>query len=381
MRILGVSPVPLEPPLRSVPFLLPAALLSPALVAQAPETALDAALKAPLSAAQKRAVVEGLAAKLLKYYVFPDVARKTGDALKEKLRNGGYDGAGTRREFMDRLSEDLRTFGNDRHFRVRYDPEYKEDEDEDRPPSAEERQRMRTMAAKRGFGLAKAEILPGNIGLLDLRGFGPAEFVGPALGAAMAMLNGTDAFILDLRQNGGGSPETVAYLCSYFFDEGDSRHLNDIYDRPKDRTRQYWTVAVPGPRYGGTKPVWVLTSGRTFSGGEECAYDFQTQKRAVLVGETTGGGANPGGGVTLGEGFIAFVPTGRAINPVTKTNWEHVGVKPDLAVPAADALRVAHAAALRKLAEGEKDAEAKARLEARAAKVEKGEIDPPRYGR
>jgi hypothetical protein len=363
------------------PAFLPAALLGAALLAQAPPSALETALQAPLTAAQKKTVVDTLAAKLATNYVFPDVAAKTGDALKAKLAKGGYDGAGTRKAFMDLLSEDLRNFGNDRHFRVRYDPEFKEDEDEDRPPTAKEREEMKAMAARRGFGIAKAEILPGNVGLLDLRGFGPTEGVGPALSAAMAMLSGTDAFILDLRQNGGGSPETVAFLCSYFFDEGDSRHLNDIYNRPRNHTRQFWTVAVPGPRYGGTRPVWVLTSGRTFSGGEECAYDFQTQKRAVLVGEVTGGGANPGGAVALGEGFLAFVPTGRAINPVTKTNWEHVGVKPDVAVPAADALKVAHAAALRKLAEGEKDPDAKARLEARAAKVEKGEQDPPRYSR
>lgn len=362
-------------------LLLRLALAAPVLLAQAPPTALDKALQAPVTTAQKKTVVEGLAAKLTANYVFPEVAKKTGDALKAKLASGGYDGAGTRKAFMESLSEDLRTFGNDRHFRVRFDPEFKEDEDDDKPPTAKEREELRTMAAKRGYGLAKAEILPGNVGLLDLRGFGPTEAVGPALSAAMAMLSGTDAFILDLRQNGGGSPETVAYLCSYFFDEGDSRHLNDIYTRPKDETRQFWTVAVPGPRYGGTKPVWVLTSGRTFSGGEECAYDFQTQKRAVLVGETTGGGANPGGGVTLGEGFIAFVPTGKAVNPITKTNWEHVGVKPDLAVPATDALKVAHAAALRKLAAAEKDPDAKARLEDRAAKVERGEQDAPRYGR
>jgi len=354
-------------------LLLPAAVLC----AQAP----DAALNSPMTSAQKKTVVDGLAAKLAKNYVFPDVALKTGEALKAKLAKGGYDAAGSRQAFLELLSEDLRTFGNDRHFRVGFDPEFKEDEDDDKPPTAKEREEGRTIAARRGYGIAKAEILPGNVGLLDLRGFGPTEFVGQALSSAMTLLSGTDAFILDLRQNGGGSPETVAYLCSYFFDEGDNRHLNDIYNRPKDTTRQYWTINVPGVRYGGAKPVWVLTSSRTFSGGEECAYDFQTQKRATLVGEVTGGGANPGGGVTLGEGFIAFVPTGKAVNPITRTNWEHVGVKPDVAAPAADAQRLAHVAALKLLAEKEADPRAKTRLMGLAAKVEKGEVEPPRYAR
>lgn len=356
-------------------------LLPAALVAQAPQGPADPALQAPMTSAQKKTVVEGLAAKLAKNYVFPEVAQKTGDAIKAKLAKGGYDGAGTRKAFMELLSEDLRTFGNDRHFRVGFDPEFKEDEDDDKPPTAREREEGRAISARRGYGIAKAEILPGNVGLLDLRGFGPTEFVGQALSSAMTLLSGTDAFILDLRQNGGGSPETVAYLCSYFFDEGDSRHLNDIYNRPKDATRQYWTSNVPGVRYGGAKPVWVLTSSRTFSGGEECAYDFQTQKRATLVGEVTGGGANPGGGVTLGEGFIAFVPTGKAVNPITKTNWEHVGVKPDVAAPAADAQRQAHVAALKQLAEKETDPRAKTRLAGLAVKVEKGEVEPPRYAR
>jgi C-terminal processing protease CtpA/Prc len=166
---------------------------------------------------------------------------------------------------------------------------------------------------------------------------------------------------------------------SHFFEEGDTRHINSIYNRPKNETRQYWTSPTVSPRY--TKPVYVLTSARTFSGGEECAYDFQTQKRATLVGETTGGGANPGGPVSLGNGFLAFIPTGRAINPLTKTNWEHVGVKPDVAVPAAEALKTAHVALLKGILEKEKDADYRKRLEGILAKVEKGEVEAPAYGR
>jgi C-terminal processing protease CtpA/Prc len=183
--------------------------------------------------------------------------------------------------------------------------------------------------------------------------------------------------ILDLRRNGGGEPASVAYLMSHFFPAGDERHLNDIYYREGDETRQFWTSAAVKVRY--LKPVYVLTSGFTFSGGEECAYDFQTQKRGTLVGETTGGGANPGEFVALGHGFVAFIPNGRAINPVTHTNWEHVGVKPDVAVPAAQAEKMAYAQILRSLIANATGPEARDELRTILTRVEKGESEKVSY--
>jgi C-terminal processing protease CtpA/Prc len=166
----------------------------------------------------------------------------------------------------------------------------------------------------------------------------------------MALLANTDALIIDLRANGGGSPEMVQYLCSYFF-EGEPVHLNDLYFRPENETRQFWTLSwIPGRRYVG-KPLYLLTSSRTFSGAEEFAYDMQTQKRATIVGETTGGGANPGGPVDIAAGFEVFVPMGRAINPVTQTNWEGKGVEPEVKCAAAEALVRAHKLALQGLLE------------------------------
>jgi C-terminal processing protease CtpA/Prc len=203
--------------------------------------------------------------------------------------------------------------------------------------------------------------------------------VAAAYSAAMTVLSGTDALIIDLRRNGGGEPGSVANLMSHFFAEGDERHLNDLYYRAQDITHQYWTDPSVGPRYD--KPVYVLTSGRTFSGGEECAYDFQTQKRATLVGETTGGGANPGDEFAIGHGLAAFIPTGRAINPITHSNWEHVGVKPDIAVAAAQAQQTAYVAILRTLLAAATDPDQRAELQDALTKAEKGESDPPSYAR
>lgn len=351
-------------------LLLPALVLSLAAQDAAPPT---------LDSAQRKAVVASLARALNAQYVFPEVAAGLGKILVAKAEQGGYDGADTARAFAEALTRDLREQGKDGHFRVRFDPAFNpRDEDEDHVPTPAEVAEARQQSARRAFGIAKVEQLPGNVGYLEIQGFGPTEFVGPAFTAAMQILSGTEALILDLRQNGGGDPESVAFLVSHFFAEGDVRHLNSIYNRPKNATRQYWTSPV-AVRY--TRPVYVLTSRRTFSGGEECAYDFQTQKRATLVGETTGGGANPGHAVALGHGFNAFIPTGRAINPVTQTNWEGVGVKPEVAVPAAEALKTAHAAILKGILAKEKDADYRKRLEAILGRVEKGEPEPVRYGR
>jgi C-terminal processing protease CtpA/Prc len=151
-----------------------------------------------------------------------------------------------------------------------------------------------------------------------------------------------------MRANGGGDPAGVAFLTSYLFDK--RTHLNDLYWREGDRTEEFWTREdVPGKKFGQQKAVYVLTSPRTFSGAEEFSYNLQQLGRATLVGETTGGGANPGRSRQLTPTMHVFVPNGKAINPITKTNWEHTGVVPDVKVPASDALATAQKMALEKL--------------------------------
>jgi hypothetical protein len=166
--------------------------------------------------------------------------------------------------------------------------------------------------------------------------------------AAMNFLANTDALIIDLRRNGGGQPEMVALLSSYLFDQ--RAHLNDIYSRFDNRTQEYWTRdTVAGKRYGESKPVYVLTSKRTFSGAEEFAYNLKNLKRATVIGEVTGGGAHPVRPHRLTDHFMIGVPFARAINPITQTNWEGVGVTPDIDTTAEQALKVAHLAALKNL--------------------------------
>ena len=328
-----------------------------------------------LTAAERAEVLHTLEAKLGANYVFPDVATRLVAALP--ARDGAYAGASSAGELADLLTRDLRTIGDDKHFRVFYAPDFHANEAPDAIPSAQEMAQQRVEAAEHGFGIEKVMRLPGNVALVELRGFGPTELVAPAFASTMALVQGSDALILDLRRNGGGSPNSVALWMSYFFAQGDERHLNDIYTRSTDQTQQYWTTTAVGERYD--KPVYVLVSPRTFSGGEECAYDFQTQKRATLVGETTGGGANAGDRFSLGRGLVVNIPTARAINPVTHTNWEHVGVKPDVEAPAAQAQQVAYVAILRAQVARVTDPDDKAHLAKLLALAEKGESEQPVY--
>jgi hypothetical protein len=308
-----------------------------------PDLAVDAALRAT--------VVESLAVNLERRYVFPDKGRDAASALRRRLARGDYGRIAGAEELADSLSAHARVATSDLHLRVGYRHEPIPDVAEDGPPPEPEMRRMREQDRRQNYGFERVQRLPGNVGYLDLRGFSGNPDGQPTAVAAMNFLANVDALIVDLRRNGGGSPAMIATLLTYFTPAGDRVHFNDFYNRPMDETHQYWThTYVPGPRLDG-KPLFVLTSARTFSGAEEFAYDVQNLRIGTVVGEVTGGGAHPGGFVRLHEHFAAFIPTGRAINPVSKTNWEGVGVQPDVAVPAADALREAHVAAIRKLLE------------------------------
>ena len=336
-----------------------------------------AAEDSPLNASDRAAIVQTLAAKVNANYIEPAVAKRVGSAIVRKNAEGGYASAASTQAFSAALVTDLRTLSGDLHFNSRLEERVSAPGRSADLPGRAYLDEARDQAAGSGYGIDKLERLPGNVGYIELRFFYDTEFVGPAYTAAMSLMAGTDALILDLRRNGGGRAGSVAYLMSHFFPLGDQRHLSDIYNRPTESTRQIWTVPTVGQRYD--KPMYVLTSARTFSAGEDCAYDFQTQKRGTLVGETTGGGANPVGWFNVGHGIVFAIPSARTINLVTKTNWEHVGVKPDIAVPAAQALQTAHVAILRNLVSSAKDDNERTKLQRVLAMVEKGETEKPVY--
>lgn len=313
-----------------------------------------------LDAARRESAVTRISAELNARYVFPDVAKQCAEHLGAELADGKFDELTDPQAFAEALTEALQSISKDKHMRVRVRlPERVEVERED--PAIAHLQAMDRMR-RSNFGFEKVERLDGNVGYVDMRGFLPLEPARDTAAAAMAFLANSDAIIFDMRKNGGGSPATVQFICSYFFAE--RTHLNSLYFREGDVTQEFWTLPeIPGKRLPDV-PLFVLTSNYTFSGAEEFTYNLLTRKRAMVVGETTGGGANPGGTVPIDETFQIFIPGGRAINPVTGTNWEGVGVEPHIAVPASEALERALVDA-RKAAEAHRESKTAARTAAR----------------
>jgi hypothetical protein len=298
-----------------------------------------------MDAATRTAVIDGAVKMLNDFYVFPETATKMTQALRDRQARHEYDAITSARQFAETLTTHLQEVSHDKHLRVGYSATPGPSGPPAGGPPPEEKVRMRAMMAASNFGFEKIERLAGNIGYLDLRGFVPPQFSGDTVAAAMTFLANTDAVIIDLRQNGGGTPEAVALISTYLF-AGPPVHLNDIYDRGTNSTRQFWTLPyVPGKRLDG-KDVYVLTSTRTFSAAEDFTYGLKNLKRATIVGEVTGGGAHPGGPHRITDHFFIGVPSGRSISPITQTDWEGVGVEPDIKVSAAQALGTAHLKAL-----------------------------------
>lgn len=305
-----------------------------------------------ISAQEKKQVIDSISTILESSYVFPEVALKMTDFLKIQLQDNKYDGIKDAQEFAQKLTEDIQSVSKDLHLRVRFDPEgiarrrNAELSAEDSIALAERRLHNNRRS---NYGFREAKILDGNIGYLNLTGFfGVSEEAGAAAAATMNFLSNTDALIIDLRRNGGGSPAMIQLITSYLYGP-EPVHLNNFYNRADDEQTQTWTLPyVPGKRRPDV-PVYVLTSSSTFSAAEEFSYNLRNLERATLIGEVTGGGAHPGGTQIATERFAIFVPDGRAINPITQTNWEGTGVEPHIKVSAKDALETAKLKALEML--------------------------------
>lgn len=324
----------------------------------------------PLTPKEQQTVVDSISSKLNATYVFPEIAMKMVSNIESKLRNGNYKSILDPQEFATTLTTDLQAISNDKHLRVTFAPERIAEQQQTITveDSIAYLNRYISNMKRNNFGFKEVKIMAGNIGYLDLRSFSNVEYAGETAVSAMNFLSNTDAIIIDLRNNGGGSPAMIQLITSYLFGS-DPVHLNNFYWRPSDQNSQTWTLPhVSGTRSPDT-PVYVLTSGRTFSAAEEFSYNLKHLKRATLVGETTGGGAHPGGSVVATDRFMVWVPTGRAINPITNTNWEGTGVSPHIKTPAADALDVAYTKALELLIKNSKEENLKAFYEWPLAKL------------
>ena len=298
-----------------------------------------------IDAAARARVIDGALAMLQEYYVFPDKAKSMEAAIRARQKSGAYDSVTDGDVFARMLTDNLREVSHDKHLRVNYSPAVLPAREPEGDPGSDPEYRKQMEAVNCGFD--KVERLPSNIGYLKFDMFADPEVCGPTAVAAMNFLGNVDAIIFDLRENGGGDPKMIALISSYLFEE--PAHLNDLYNRKENTTTQYWTLPyVPGKKLA-KKPVFVLTSKGTFSGAEEFSYNLKNLKRATLVGETTGGGAHPVSGHRIDDHFMIGVPFARAINPISRTNWEGTGVEPDVKTPAAEALSEALKLAEQKL--------------------------------
>ncbi|MGC1647346.1 MAG: S41 family peptidase [Candidatus Sulfotelmatobacter sp.] len=299
-----------------------------------------------LDAGARQRVIDGVVSDLKEYYVYPETAQKMIEAVRDRQKQAAYDAITDGDALAATLTTDLQDVSHDKHLRVNYSP-YKLPKDDDHGPSPEQKERERKQMERSNCGFVKIEILPGNIGYLKFNFFADPELCGPTAIAAMNFLAHVDAIIFDLRDNGGGDPKMIALISTYLFDK--STHLNDLYNRKDDETTQYWTLPyVPGTRLPDA-PAFVLTSKMTFSGAEEFSYNLKNLKRATIIGETTGGGAHPVDGHRIDDHFTIGVPFARAVNPVSKTNWEGTGVAPDVPAKASEALDVAEKLATSKI--------------------------------
>jgi hypothetical protein len=297
-----------------------------------------------IDAAARSRVIDGAIANLNEYYVFPETAKKMEDAIRTRQSKGEYDFVTDGDTFATLLTTHLREVSHDKHLGVNFSFAVLPKDQPALNPDAEAN--MRRQLERMNCMFEKVEILPQNIGYVKFNGFANSKFCGPTATTAMAFVANVDALIFDMRENGGGDPGMVTYVSSYLFDK--KTHLNDLYNRKADSTQEFWTMPdLPG-KHLATQPVFVLTSKRTFSGAEEFTYNLKNLKRATIIGETTGGGAHPVSGHRIDDHFSIGVPFARAINPISKTNWEGTGVEPDVKVPAAEALDVARKMAAKK---------------------------------
>lgn len=356
--------------------------LAPAARAQGQPAPPDAAITASTCAV----VVDSLAAQIERKYVFPELGKEIVRSLRRHAARGDYARITHARALADTLNDQIYAIAHDLHLRVTYDPNGQhmgscggESACGGAIPAAD-LERMRAMSRQRNFGFERVQRLAGNVGYLDLRMFDtPAMGAGDAAAAAMGFLANVDALIIDLRRNGGGDAAMVELLVGYLLEPGQRVHLFDFRSRMAGGTdlMQSWTPpCVPGPHFGG-KDIYVLTGHYTGSAAESFAYAVQAEKLGTLVGEPTIGAGNSASGIAaLPAGFSTIVATGVVTSPVTKTGWEGVGVKPDVAVSADTALRVAHVTAVKALLDKATTEEDRARLQSALATAEKTPPDP-----
>lgn len=286
-----------------------------------------------LDARDRAEIIDNSAHLLMTRYVDPDLGLDLSQRLTVASSNWAM--ITDPRKFARVVSQWLRDQSGDGHLGLSYSETPISNDDGEAEFSAAEMEKW--YGSHINHGVEKIERLDGNVMLLELRVFPPTSLAADVIAAAMTVVAQGDALIIDLRKNGGGG-ETANLITGYLLEEGE-QPLTGTYNRPSDEYRASTSPSwVTGRRFGGNKPLYILTSSATFSAAEALAYNLQALERAIIVGEVTGGGAHPFEYRRVHEHFAIDLPEGRSINPITGTNWQGVGVQPDVNVPADQAL-------------------------------------------
>jgi C-terminal processing protease CtpA/Prc len=273
-------------------------------------------------------------------YVDPEKAARVRAALK--ANRARYLHLDSREAFVEAVSKDTVEASGDLHLKLSI---------RTTDASAQARETPEEEAlleARLAHGLMQVRRLPGNIGYLKLRYFALDEAGATMIDAAMLLLKDTDVLIIDLRENTGGGGQSDERLLGHL--SRTAIPMAEIHWRKEDgsiekETRRP-TIGAGGPLYP-DRPVYVLTSKRTFSAAEGFAYDLKASGRALLIGENTRGGGNPANRDNLlPYGMAVFIPNGKVVHPLTGKSWEGVGIAPDVATPKDGALTEAYARAL-----------------------------------
>ena len=326
------------------------------------------------AAADSREVVAGIRKVLAENYVLAEVRPKLDAALARGLADGRYDVTDPA-VLTERVNADMAAVAHDKHLGMRHDPRAAAEiaaapqgQRDDGPPTPGQIRQAR----QHNHGFVEMKVLPGNIRYVELLGF---AWVGPESAAAydnaMRFLAGGDAAIIDLRHNGGGSPEAVQYLISHFMEP--NRPLVTFHMGASQVDKLATLESLPAGRMVG-KPLYVLTSGQTASAAEEFTGHVAGYRLGETIGETTAGAGFRNSFFALPGGYVISVSVGRAVLASTGKDWEGVGIAPSTAVAPEKALDLAQVHALRRLAAAAPPQE-KSHYEARAA-VLAAQVEP-----
>ena len=304
-----------------------------------------------LDAATRREVVDTIMAQVERIYVDADTGRMIAGKVRERLRAGAYDSVADPSRLAQLLTADLRSVNHDLHLNVSYSAGN---------PGGGGRAgggALGFLGKSNHFALGRVDVLPGNIGYMEINGFSVDQAARDVVVGALKYLQTTDAMIIDLRRNRGGDANLVNFLISHFTGPDTLASLT-VKMRAGNRAFTRYTMAsVPGPRRPDV-PLYVLTSRATGSAGEDCAFVLKNLKRATIIGDRTAGAGHNVSIVPSGHGFQTGISFSRVFDPRTGQEWEQVGVQPDVKVDVNTALDVGQSMALKAIAAKDENAAA-----------------------